>query len=158
MGCQLDCDPHAIEFKAEEWGKPFVVGHSIQFSASSSHEYGLVALSTDGRVGVDIEQHNSVLASADFQFHSEEEYQAIIESSASVELFFRVWARKEACIKALGHGMRFLLSDFSVLPDLTCDRCTANLPEPVTVCDLSVAVGYSAAVAWHVKLLDECSS
>ena len=141
LGQQISCDPAKIEFRPSVNGKPTVIGHQIHFSASSSSDYGLLACSPDHQIGVDIEKHNEVLASPSFEFLTDSESRTVKDATESPEPFFRIWARKEACIKATGQGLRYDLRTLDVLADFV------EMPEPVQIWDLPVPEGYSAALA-----------
>ncbi len=144
----VTCDAQKIEFQIGEFGKPSVVGYPIYFSTSSSGGFGLVAVSTETEVGVDIQIHNEALASPDFTFLTANEAEAVRTSANGLDIFYRIWTRKEAFVKATGQGLRFPIQTLDVLPDQT-DHCWLEMPEPVYVKDLKIPAGYSAAIAWQ---------
>ena len=146
MGQLLQRQPEDIQFQSEPFGKPVVIGEPIHFSASSSNDYGIVAFSLDGAVGVDIEHHNSILISDDFALYTDSETAALRQAKETPELFFRIWARKEACVKATGQGIRYQLRDLDVLP-YNSDSCIVHAPNPILIRDLIGPEGYSCALA-----------
>lgn len=89
-------------------GKPYVEGESpLYFSLSHSGEYVLLAVS-DREVGADIQQ----IKEADIDkiaghFMTAEEYGQWNEETieAKKELFYQIWAGKEAYLKLTGEGM-----------------------------------------------------
>ena len=134
-------EPKKMRLKAEDGGKPWVEGHPIHFSLSSSGDFGLVATSVDHPIGVDIEIHNPKMASLDMHFLASEEINLLKAENDDTANFFRIWVRKESVIKATGDGMSFPLKTIGVLQDVV------YVPEPARIQDLVVTDGYSAAFA-----------
>ena len=134
-------EPKNLRIEFEEGGKPWLEGHPIHFSISSSNQFGLVATSIDCPIGVDIEIHNPKMASLDMHFLASEEINLLKAEKDDTANFFRIWARKESVIKATGDGMSFPLKTISVLQDVV------YIPEPAHIQDLDVVPGYSAAFA-----------
>ncbi|MDE2985414.1 MAG: 4'-phosphopantetheinyl transferase superfamily protein [Gemmatimonadota bacterium] len=117
--------PEKIGFRFGKHGKPFLrTGPS--FNQSHSGERIMIAVSARGRLGVDIEEIRVVkylLAIADKNFGADEAAQ--LHSAAGherQELFFRLWTRKEAFLKALGVGLTHPLRTFSVDPSPGAER------------------------------------
>ena len=111
--------PGQIGFHFGKHGKPFLPD-GPSFNQSHSGERIMIAVAVDGRVGVDIEELRSVkhmLGLADKNFADDES--ARIHAAPArerQELFFRLWTRKEAFLKALGTGLTRPLRSFSVDP------------------------------------------
>ncbi len=119
LGQWTDTAPQDIRFRFGKHGKPFLAGGPA-FNQSHSGERIMIAVAREGRLGVDIEQTRPVkrlLALADKQFAPDEA--ARLHAAPERErlaLFFRLWTRKEAFVKALGFGLRHPLRSFSVDP------------------------------------------
>ena len=107
LGRYLDADPATLIIEEEDFGKPFLRGHSIEFNASHSGDLVAVAFSPETAVGVDVEwrrQLTDTLALARRYFSAEEV--AIIEDAADPgDAFFAIWTAKEAIVKASGKGI-----------------------------------------------------
>lgn len=116
LGACLGADPAALRFGAEAHGKLFLTttpagGADVRFNLSHAGEWVAVVLARGCEVGIDVE---SVRALADWQplvdrIFSPAERQTILslpEEAARREAFFRGWTRKEACLKAIGEGLR----------------------------------------------------
>ena len=118
----LDCGNDELVIAQDELGKPFALlgGKSVRVSFNVSHsgEHGLIALTRQGRVGVDVEELNtpgglellidSVLSPGE---------RACVSSGNQTERtrdFLRLWTIKEALIKALGMGLSLDMSAFEV--------------------------------------------
>ena len=111
--------PEKIVFRFGEHGKPFLpTGPS--FNQSHSGERIMIGVAAGGRLGVDIEEMREVrymLAIADKNFGADEA--ALLHAAPNHErqqLFFRLWTRKEAFLKAVGVGLTHPLRTFSVDP------------------------------------------
>lgn len=118
----LGCLPSDIRFCAGPHGKPGISSvHGCDFSFNLSHAGGcaLLAVGRFNEVGVDIEQKRervNGLAIAE-RFFSKEEAREI-KRAQGIErdvAFHRAWVRKEAFVKATGHGLAFPMSGFQVL-------------------------------------------
>ncbi len=111
--------PENIEFHFEKHGKPFLPG-GPSFNQSHSGERIMIAVAGQGRTGVDIEEIRPVkhlLALADKYFACDESARLhAAPASERPTLFFRLWTRKEAFLKALGFGLTRPLRSFSVDP------------------------------------------
>lgn len=119
----LGSAPRALAFTEGPRGKPAIGGPDwqqkrIEFNVSHAADYALLALGLGHRLGVDIE---SVERQVDYRalarrFFSAAE-QAVfnkLPAGAACAAFYRVWSRKEACLKATGQGLAGGLSGFSV--------------------------------------------
>lgn len=134
-------------------GKPALPGGDIEFNLSHSHGRVLIALCADYPVGVDVERLDPTIdpvALARIGL-SENDVTALLSvpEAARHTLFYRLWTRHEACLKALGSGLgqapaivaRQALGDGTERLDLASDD------GPVVICELPVANGFKAATA-----------
>ncbi len=117
----LDLPPGELVFSATPEGKPFLLRpaspRKIHFNVSHSGDWVLIGVSEGGRVGIDVEIHGKI----DFQGLAESCFSAaeikawfarpLVEQKT---VFFDIWARKEAYLKAIGSGLSKPLKDFSV--------------------------------------------
>lgn len=116
----LNCKSDAIVFDSSQHGKPYVINpqSNLCFNLSHSKTTALLALGINQSIGIDIEYHSDrrILDLAD-RFFSPKEVKAIqsLENETEkVELFFHIWALKEAFIKAIGLGLKYPLDSFTV--------------------------------------------
>lgn len=111
--------PEKIRFRFGGHGKPFLPA-GPSFNQSHSAERIMIGVTSEGRLGVDIEKIRKVrymLAIADKNFGADEA--ARLHAAPDHErqrLFFRLWTRKEAFLKAVGVGLTHPLRTFSVDP------------------------------------------
>jgi 4'-phosphopantetheinyl transferase len=117
-----DARPQDLRFEYSPLGKPWLCPASdapaLNFSVSHSNEWALIAVGRDLEVGIDVEHVRSDLnvLSIAGRFFSKEESD-FIESAPDGQrqrLFFDLWARKEAYVKALGRGLSMPLDRFVV--------------------------------------------
>jgi 4'-phosphopantetheinyl transferase len=120
IGARLGIRPEALWFETGSHGKPSVAGlpAGVEFNSSSSSDVALLAWSTEGPVGVDVEWHRPLdpdLAQVAGRF-APRERASIQEAAGSAKSrrFFDCWARKEAFVKAVGVGLSLELDRFEV--------------------------------------------
>ena len=117
-----------LRFVYDELGKPWLVNVPAGPRFNLSHTRGMVAVATATRhaVGVDVEASDRLLSSdtaiAEQHFTSREvsALRHIKNAQSRRALFFWLWTRKEAILKATGKGLSMPLSSFCVLAD--CDH------------------------------------
>lgn len=142
LAADLDCDPADIVFATGACGQPRVAepATDIEFSLSSSHRIGLLALGT-GPLGVDVEhiRPDLVSAGAAEQFLTAEEltHWSTLRPAEQVDAFFVAWTRKEAAAKACGLGLGGYSPRERAVAFATVPGLATFIPEP----------GYLAALA-----------
>ncbi|MBL8331286.1 MAG: 4'-phosphopantetheinyl transferase superfamily protein [Rubrivivax sp.] len=154
----LGCEPRDLQLVSGAHGKPALQGPdpSLTFNMSHSGHRALVALSRDVPVGVDIELHRRMpdaRALAHAHFDAEEVAAWSAQPSSERErAFFRLWTRKEACLKAWGMGLALEPARVHVglLPQAAAVHPPApDLGGPLTVASVPLAdnAGYEAALS-----------
>jgi 4'-phosphopantetheinyl transferase len=107
----------ALEFKVYSHGKPYLDCSAIEFNLSHSKDKALLAVGLNYAMGIDIEffSDRDFIGLAKHSFSDQE--QKALTSCNEEELrscFFHIWSQKEAFIKALGLGLSYPTSRFSV--------------------------------------------
>lgn len=116
------CDLKALEFRFGSHGKPGLAGEDrdvVSFNLSHAGEWLLMAVTSVGALGVDIEKYRvnrDVMAIAaryftPFEVKALEEIVGVQEQRVA---FYRAWVRKEAFVKAVGVGLSYPLAGFEV--------------------------------------------
>lgn len=142
LGRALNCQPHQVVIQYNRHGKPELADHAVHFSVSHSGRFALIGLSSEGEIGVDVEEIRTLYAEETLMSRvlSRDEYAHVQALSAEERTgrFLQLWARKESVLKALGTGVNRELSSVEVLSDqaLGCE-----------ITDLMVASDYRAALA-----------
>lgn len=125
---EMCVEPRAVELGATVKGKPFLVstGATLQFNLAHSGDCVALAWGRGGPVGVDVEMIEGgrerpflEIAGTAFSPQEQEVLERISSRAAAwkaglAETFFRIWARKEAIVKAEGCGIAGGLQSFSV--------------------------------------------
>lgn len=114
----LKIHPSEIKFSYEEKGKPFLKDNRIRFNLAHSNEFAVYAIMMDNEVGIDLEFKKEMTDALEIgkRFFSAGEFEELknLKGSDIETGFFNCWTRKEAFIKAIGEGLSYPLSDFSV--------------------------------------------
>jgi 4'-phosphopantetheinyl transferase len=148
-----------VRIHSGKHGKPVLAGwEKIHFNLSCSAGVALYAFTRGSGVGVDIERLREVPEMKQIvdRFFSvkEKEYFSSLSESERKEAFFRLWTRKEAYVKGVGHGLQEPLVRFDALPapGETSGRVIAeSAAEEQTagwnIHDLAPSAGFTAACA-----------
>jgi len=157
LALELRVDPRYLEFDETDAGKPFLArpAQGLEFNLSHSGGHGLVAVAKDRHVGVDIEVRRSLsdILELAHQIASPDEAQLFEQVSTQEvhSIFFDLWTRKEAVLKAAGRG--FLVDPRQVAVGIGPGRSYINFDDRVwTVESLAVSPGVAAATAIEGKL------
>jgi len=151
-------DPRAMRFTTEcrhcggGHGKPRLPGSGVDFSLSHSGDRVVLVLVEGAEVGVDVERESDRDIDRLAQMVlSEPERAALAAMPDRRRGFHAYWSRKEALLKATGHGLAAPMTDIHVsAPDeppevLAWDGEAAV--SPVRLADLAPGPGYAAAAA-----------
>ncbi len=131
LGRRMDADPRGIRFSYSRHGKPSMEGvRGWHFNVSHSGSLLACAVTAAAPIGVDIEQVRPMpdatgIARRFFSAAEAERVRAARPESVDA-LFFEIWTRKEAFLKATGEGFSRDLHSFTVssgrgeMPRLEC--------------------------------------
>jgi len=125
LACVLQRTPNELMFKAGVNGKPYLVNNNLpvplHFNLAHSDELALIAVTTSGQIGIDIEKIRTDIDHDNLsrRFFSAREYAALqqINDQDRLSAFFATWTRKEAVVKATGSGIATSLKQFDVTVD-----------------------------------------
>ncbi len=161
LGSWMQAAPAGIRFEYGEKGKP-VVARGPEFNLSHSHNIALLAVTTQGSVGIDIEEVDprteiAGIARSFFTAAETEELLALKTHEEQVERFYRLWTCKEAYLKARGTGISAGLNKC----ELSFDNDNARIVVPAEPAEtkrwqirmLAAPVGYIAAVCAETTAL-----
>jgi 4'-phosphopantetheinyl transferase len=152
-------EPHAIEFRYSDRGKPSLAGEpgeGIRFNTSNAGDLAVVAVTAGAEVGIDVEEERVIpdaLALAR-RFFSAAEVVALQAAPADrvPRAFLTCWTRKEAFVKAIGLGVTMPLADFDVTvapeepPALLATRPDPALAGRWSMRAVDVGAGYLCTV------------
>ena len=156
----LDRDPASLTFAYGAHGKPEIPEYpELSFNLSHSGDTALLGVCFARRLGVDVEETRpgrDFVAIAE-HFFSGEERAALdrIGDATRAHAFYRAWTRKEAYLKAIGTGLSFASTRFTITfdPDrpssVVATEYPGDRPENWRVVD--VEPGRSCAAALCVE-------
>ena len=157
LAAYLDRAPHKIRFCYGPHGKPHLLSDesaAIQFNLAHSDGLALIALTEERTVGVDLERIRPPLVTDALAAATMSPVELTLfrglPPNERVRLFFSIWTRKEAYLKAAGCGLSRRLDGIEVLPAATLDADGRDQPQRVDgwiVRSLAPMAGYAAAVA-----------
>ncbi len=115
--------PSALNFEIGDHGKPRLDSDPISFNLAHSASLAIVVVTLENRIGVDLELIRDSIAVDQLAVRcfsaGELDRWKKLPDSEKLEVFFDVWTRKEAFLKALGDGMSKAMN--SVECDLESD-------------------------------------
>lgn len=110
---KLNVNPADLVFAKHEYGKPYLLNHTLHFNHSHSQKYYALALSERVKdIGIDVEELDRKVrldSLAQHAFHPDE-YATWQNLEQDREYWFKVWTTKEAVLKASGLGIRLDLN------------------------------------------------
>jgi 4'-phosphopantetheinyl transferase len=142
----LNQSPEKIRIKKAEHGKPYLADYpEVAFNLSHSADRLMIAVGWQCQLGVDIEickQRINFSGLVGKCFADEEAaYWNELPEARKNQEFYRFWTRKEAFVKATGHGIA-----------LGLNHCVINPVSPTEF--LRVPDKCGQASAWHVLDID----
>lgn len=157
----LATEPRNIRLEYGAKGKPYIAERSCNICFNLAHSNGLAVLGVTRRrdLGVDIEYVRAIsdLPQVAQRFFCPEEASelSMIAQQERQRAFFLCWTRKEAYIKAVGHGLALPLSSFRVT--LQPNRPArfvhighdVSLAQTWTLHDLALCPEYVGAIAYY---------
>jgi len=142
----LDQSPEKIRIKKAGHGKPYLADYpEVAFNLSHSADRLMIAVGWNCQLGVDIEfckQRINLSGLVDKCFAVEEAaYWTKLPETQKNQEFYRFWTRKEAFVKATGHGIALGLS-----------QCVIDPENPTELLRIPAKCG--KASAWHALDID----
>lgn len=161
LGLILNHPPERLVINRSQTGKPYLGDYpKLVFNISHSAEHFIIAIATDCQLGIDVEcirprKNIRGLVSKCFA-QVEQDYWNQLSEPEQIKAFYQFWTRKEAFVKATGHGIA-----------LGIDRCVINpmninvfnnIPEDIGVIDdwfiheIPIKQDYCAALVTDKKI------
>jgi 4'-phosphopantetheinyl transferase len=157
LAAYLGSSASALEFVTAKDGRPSLAGAhagALDFNLSHSKTMGMLAVSSNLRVGVDIEDIRPIeWALAEKHFSAAELSSLRKLGDHWLEGFFRCWTSKEALLKAEGIGLQIPLHSFDVSvsphdkPALLATRPASLFHTALQLFDVTPASGCCAILA-----------
>jgi 4'-phosphopantetheinyl transferase len=164
LGRYVGSPAEEIRFSYGANGKPYLGAtpgaNELEFNFSHAHGQALLAVRRGHSVGIDLELARpfAEVEGIAERFFSEPEIAALrdVAEARRGAAFVRVWARKEAYVKARGGGLSIPLGQFSVLSGWTEPAAPVRFMPGASdsgkrwfVADVVAPPGFAAAVAYE---------
>jgi len=164
LAAHLDVRAKDLVFGFNDWGKASLrdPGTELEFNLSHSSNRVLIAVSSAGPVGIDVEK---ILPEPPFEIapvtfsRNERARLAALSPALRRVAFYDLWSRKEALIKGVGRGFDLNLQDIDVSVDMDVCRSAASLSGTLAQAGdwhlfrLPSIAGFSAALAARQNLV-----
>lgn len=119
----LQTDFVKVAISYSKSGKPYLnnkINSNLKFNYSHSGDYIIYAFTLDDEIGVDIEEIKDIpefdeLSRTHFSDEEQSIYFALKNTDEKKQLFYKIWTRKEALLKAEGSGITIDLKSLTVL-------------------------------------------
>jgi len=148
---RLGVDPADLRFETGRWGKPELTDRAVFHSLSHSGEVAMVAVSSAGPVGVDIEAIRPDLPATRLArtFFRPHEVASVENAVDRPGRYIRLWTRKEAAGKVTGISLdRTLRIDAVGRPGRPVDLdCPDGGRGMARITDIDAPEGFLAAAA-----------
>lgn len=138
LGTYLGRPACSLVFRYGAYGKPELepcAERDLAFNLAHSHELGLLAVSYQRQLGVDIEyldRHVDLSGLAEHCFSAGERSSLEAMAPARRTLArYHTWVRKEAYVKALGRGLSVPLQSFSVTVEPAFAALLGQVPQDI---------------------------
>ena len=150
-------EAHALRFTLDANQRPRLTDSTApDFNVSHAGAYGLIAMSSVRRVGVDIEQHSDKFdwrAIMELTLDpSEAAWIERLDPCTQMAAFYDAWTAKEALVKTTGAGITRGLQRLVVLPrEDDCVTLRNTIPDDmreIAAQWVAAPHGYAACVAW----------
>ncbi len=124
--------------------KPYIE-NGTYFNISHSGKIVIVAFSNKSEIGVDIEEIKAIdIIGISNNFHIDE-IQHLKKNNYNTDLFYSIWTKKEAFLKAKGDGILFGINDLSILKDIVINN------KKWYIDNVDFCFGYKCAVCTEFK-------
>lgn len=141
------------KIESDDLGKPYATNIACKFNVSHSANAALIVLGGLVPVGADLEFIKKIpdmMSVANIALNAREKI-IFSESGCKDEVFYQLWVRKEAALKALGFGITDNLGDYCVEErphhQLTLQKEGKGREMNVSIVDLPIEAGYIGALA-----------
>ncbi len=117
LGRYLQQDPEQLIFSYGQHGKPQINSQALEFNLSHSGELALLAVGCQFPLGIDVEFFSArPYDGIAKHLFSPQELQSFLKLANYLkpQVFFHIWAQKEAFIKACGLGLSYPTKLFTV--------------------------------------------
>lgn len=116
--------------------------YPVDFNISHAGRYVVLSFTTTGNTGVDIEEIKPVNRQEFRDVFTLKEWESLEQSPQAELLFYQLWTKKEAVVKAIGKGLYLPLTDIDV-----SGNTVTTAEQTYSFGSLAIDPGYAAHVA-----------
>ena len=102
------------QIKYSAYNRPYFDRESLDFNISHSGKFIICAASKLGRLGIDIELMKPIAFEEFVSHFSKAEMSQMLDGANGLQVFYSLWTKKEALIKANGKGLSIPLSEVNI--------------------------------------------
>lgn len=144
LGQYLQTEPQALQFCADTYGKPFLACGSLHFNISHTADLLMIAVANFPDIGIDVEsiKPRGSLDGLAVRCFTDTEYHGWRQLSGAQQqaVFYRLWTKKEAFVKAVGRGIA-----------LGLEKCEVQLPAGGQL--VNIPAEFGSAADWRITEL-----
>lgn len=135
------------EIKIDENNRPYI-NQDIDFNISHSGDYVICAISTQSRIGIDIEEVKDIdVDGIKGMVFNDEDDKNFNSTQKLLDLFYDTWTLKEATLKANGKGLLIPMKDIEMHgKNVTCSNQLWNFSK------LNINKDYSSHIVYKGNL------
>lgn len=127
--------PQDIILERDEYGKPHILNSDVDIGITHTEGLAAVAVSTDGRIGIDAEKiYKKDPMPLAKRFFAENEVAYVENADDAALAFTKIWTEKEAYVKMLGKGLSVALSSFDVTKNIAHFETLRTNDTIITIC------------------------
>lgn len=123
-------------------GRPMLSGSGIDFNISHSGGCVVCALTSNGQVGIDVEEIRPFQLEGVKLYFTPDEQRALSQATDPVAMFYELWTKKESVLKANGRGLSISLDSVVVTSSKT--QCLGQI---YSLKKLNIMPGYCCHLA-----------
>ncbi|MEU6215189.1 4'-phosphopantetheinyl transferase superfamily protein [Streptomyces sp. NPDC047023] len=140
LGRLLGRSPSGLEFCRPQYGRTELLDRDVWFNAAHADGTLLVAVSRDAEVGIDVQPGDLVYEESLHLALTGWERRILgrLSPSARQAFFLGLWTRKEAVLRAVGHGLSIPLDQVDVLVEDGAGAVPVPLPDGSDVVEVQV--------------------
>ena len=142
--CNTDQRISFNDIKYNTWGKPYF-NDDFDFSIAHSGNMVVCAGIKGGKIGVDIEIKEDRNTENLREYFTDAEWGKISADNSNAT-FYKLWVRKEACLKAIGKGLFQPLNEIDVIGREVTSGCSKWYLH-----DIQLKDGYAACIATDMQ-------
>lgn len=102
------------DLKFTKFEKPYF-DNLVDFNISHAGDYIICALSNINKVGIDVEELQTIPLNDFKDNFSDKEWENILKANDIIYSFFSCWTKKEAFLKAIGMGLNIPLKEVEII-------------------------------------------